>query len=377
MNIILTTGILLIVLSFILKNNKKISPFWGFLMVFLIMGFQEGVEGDFMVYKAEYDAVARGISYGHITAEGEVVWLFLYSIFTKVVPFWMFIILFAGFECWILYTLGRKYGSKKYGWISAIIFFFTFYMMLIEMKALRQGLAVELMVLAYLLSTHKKGVFLSVASMVAAILTHYSALVAFPLIIYQFIISRKPQYDFDQESIGAKHSIMFPLAMVVAYFIVYSLKSSSLGDLLSQLAILGEAQNLKLSGYLESEQEYAFDISILIVLYDAVMVYLCAWFYQRTTQRNKFFAIASIIGCFGDMLLFGMGSLPRVLTFFLVYNIVTYSLMAEMISKKYGKSLAFVFIVMLIGYSIKTSLPMIIGTEGPFAFASYRFVFAN
>lgn len=374
MNIILTTGILLIVLSFIFQKNKKISPYWGFLLVFLIMGFQSGVEGDFMNYMHQYEAVAKGGSYDSVTSANDTVWIFLYIIFGKIFPFWAFIIVLAGFECKILYELGSRYGSKQYGWVGPILFFFTFYLMLIEMKALRQGLAVEITVLAYLMTTQKKGVLWSAALMIIATFVHHSSLLVVPFIVYQIIVSRNSGFDHDQETINAKHGMLFPIVMVVIYMIVYSAKSTSLGDTLTQLAMLGEAQNIQLSGYLESEQEHAIEISFLIVLYDAVLVFLCSWFYQRTTQRNKVFAIASIIGCFGDMLFFGMGSLPRMMTYFYVYNIITYPLLAEMIAKKYGKTAALVLIVFLVGYAMKTSLPMITSTERA-DFGTYRFVF--
>ena len=74
------------------------------------------------------------------------------------------------------------------------------------------------------------------------------------------------------------------------------------------------------------------------------------------------------------MLLFGMGSLPRIAMFYIVFNILTYPKLVEVVSHKYGKTVALVLIVFLVGYAIKTSLPWITGTDGD-QFGTYRFVF--
>ena len=372
MNIILTTGVLLIVVSFLLR--KILPPYWGILVVFLIMGFQEGVEGDFMHYKEEYNEFSKYSTYQTRTVDDEPVWDFLYNTCARKIPFWTFIILLAGFECLVLFMVTHKYGSKEYGWLGPILFFFTFYMMLIQMKALRQGLAVELGFLSYYMTTQKRGILWSIIILAVAYFTHNSAIVLAPFIVLQIVMVILYGMDNDEQTIGEYHNMAFPIVMLIIYLIVYSLKSTSIGDWLSQIATIIEDSEFRGEGYLETENKF-FDVSWLIVLYDGVMVFLCSWFIQRTTRRNRILAIASIIGCYCDMLLFGMGTLPRVMMFFYVFNILTYPLIAEMIHNKYGFFQAMIFVIFLIGYAVKTSLPMILGTSGVFAFAPYRFVF--
>lgn len=339
------------------------------------MGFQEGVEGDFMAYKNDYIRLANGAASAAITSENDYVWLFLTETFSKVAPFWVFIILMAGFECLVLFILCRKYGSKKYGLIAPILFFFTFYMMLIQMKALRQGLAVEMVVLSYILGTEKKGIWWSSGLLIAAMFVHHSTLAVIPFIILHIVVSRKSDYDKPIPFRKGLKTTLFPVAMLVLYLIVYSLKATMLGDWLNQLALIGESQSIQLSGYLVKEQDHLFEISWLIVMYNAVMVFFCSWFMQRTTRRYRVLAIASIIGCYGDMLLFGAGSLPRIMMFYYIFNLLVYPQLAELIANKFGKIPAFVFIAFLVGYAVKSSLPIIQSVDAVMAYGTYRFVF--
>lgn len=376
MNIILTAGILLIILSLVFQRSKKIPPYWGFLLVFLIMGFQEGVEGDFMGYKQEWQIFSTNSNAEIRTAETDMLWQAIYHYLAPVMPFWLFIILMSGFECWVLWIVCKNYGSREYGWIGPILFFFTFYMMLIEMKALRQGLAAEMCMFAYFLTDKKKrGWLWSIIIAVSATFIHTSAVVAVPFVVLQIIMVKRERERMDIEKIG-RHTLTLPLILVAVYLVVYYLKATSLGGWLTSIALIFDSNSL--AGYLEGEQKYLDnEVSPLIIMYDAVMVFLCTWFMQRTSRRYQILSIAAIIGCFLDMLLFGLGSLPRIATYYLIYDVLVYPKLTEMVSHKYGKPVALVLTVFLIGYAIKTSLPMIVGTDGPFAFASYHFVFSN
>ncbi len=376
MNIILTSGVLLIILSIVFRKSKTISPYWGFLIVFLIMGFQEGVEGDFMGYKQEWQIFSTNSNAEIRTAETDMLWQAIYHYLAPVMPFWLFIILMSGFECWVLWIVCKKYGSREYGWIGPILFFFTFYMMLIEMKALRQGLAAEMCMFAYFLADKKKrGWLWSIIIAVSATFIHTSAVVAVPFVVLQIIMVKRERERMDIEKSG-RHTLTLPLILVAVYLVVYYLKATSLGGWLTSMALIFDSNSL--ASYLEGEQKYLNnEVSPLIIMYDAVMVFLCTWFMQRTSRRYQILSIAAIIGCFLDMLLFGLGSLPRIATYYLIYDVLVYPKLTEMVSHKYGKPVALVLTVFLIGYAIKTSLPMIVGTDGPFAFASYHFVFSN
>ena len=151
--------------------------FLGFAFVFLIMGFQSNVEGDYDGYKIGFSMIDTR------TAEDEPLWVFLYKIFQPF-GFEFFVCCIALFEVFVLTKLAQRFSSHSYKWLPAILFFFMFGMMLIQMKALRQGLAVEVCMLPFILSVEKRKFKLlyCLIPLFTAFLIHNSALVMFPAI---------------------------------------------------------------------------------------------------------------------------------------------------------------------------------------------------
>ena len=181
MNIILVTGILLIIVSLI--TEKKYKPYVGFAFILLIMGFQSGVEGDFMAYGTEFDTIGRSQTVDSRTIEDEPVFPYLMKFFTYVAPYWLFVLVLSLFQVFVLERLVSRYAKGPYQFIAAILFFFTFNMMLMQMKAMRQGLAIELMVAAFLLMERKrkkKFPWIPALLAVTAFFSHNSSFVAVP-----------------------------------------------------------------------------------------------------------------------------------------------------------------------------------------------------
>ena len=370
MNIILTTGILLIAVSLLTK--KKYKPYIGFAFVLLIMGFQSGVEGDFMGYMQEYNGLSGSQVVDSRTIEDEPVFPYLMKFFSFFSPWWLFVILLSLFEVFVLEKFVEKHSSGRYQFIATILFFFSFNMMLMQMKAMRQGFAIELMLLAVLLiEKYKKGKipWLAILAVVAAFFSHNSAFVAIPFVLMFYFANRSPQF---LTKIG--NGDLFPVIMVGVYLFVYLIKTTILNDYLIGFAMMSD-EDFRLAGYLsEDEMEYAFNISWLIVLYDAIIVFLVSWYYKFADSKMRMFCWASIVAAIGDMLFFGIGSLPRIIMYLVVFNIVVYPAVAMKIDKKFGRIWALAFIVLLFGYAIKTSLPWMLGTDEG-RFGTYQFVF--
>lgn len=369
MNIILTTGILLIIVS--LLTEKKYKPYVGFAFVFLIMGFQSGVEGDFMEYMEGFNSIARTGMVDSRTIEDEPVFPYLMKVSSFIVPYWLFILLLSLFECYVLERFVSRYAKGPYQWIAAILFFFAFNMMLMQMKAMRQGLAIELMIAAFLLMERKKKKFpwVSFLLAVAAFFTHNSSLVAVQFLILFYFATRKEHF-----LTKTGNGDLFPVLMLGIYLFVYFIKTTILNDYLIGFAMLSD-DDFRLSGYFsEKEMENAFEISWLIVLYDAIIVGLVAWYYKFADSRMRVFCWASMIAAIGDMLLFGIGSLPRIIMFFVVFNLAVYPAVAQQLSRKFGKIWALAFLVLLVGYAVKTSLPWMLETDDG-RFGTYRFIF--
>ncbi len=406
MYILLLAGILLIALSFIFRD--KWPPFWGFLVVLLIMGFQEGVEGDFMNYKSAYEMIESDhiAEAAIIESESEPVMTYLMTAFSYVFPFWFFVFAMSFFQCYVLYKLVNRYTPKTYGFLAAILFFFTFNMMLLQMKAMRQGLAIELMVLAFLMADRKKTRWLSLLVVLMAYFSHNSMLVVLPFYLLFFIVTIRQQIKKDQlKRYGRLYSksrkrarripafrffrvvrvwwrkyYLFPIVMVVIFLVMYFFKITVLNQYLIPLMLLTGGSANRLASYAstsnmsESLDANMFEISPLIVLYDAVIVFLVSDYLRTAGPKMRVFCIISITAAFGDMLFYGAGAFARMIMYYVVFNLIVYPSVALRLKKKYGRLWALVFMVFLIGYAVKTSLPWITGmTED--RFGTYRFVF--
>ena len=142
-------GILLILYSFISNNLGHYKTSVGFFLCFLIMGFQSGVNGDYDNYMNEF--IHIDLIDSPVARKQEYFWLYLTYIFQKIVDFPVFICILSLFECACIKSFVDRFANKKQIYISAILFFFTFNYMLIQMKALRQGLAVDLCMLSFVL----------------------------------------------------------------------------------------------------------------------------------------------------------------------------------------------------------------------------------
>ena len=370
MNIILVTGILLIIVSLI--TEKKYKPYVGFAFILLIMGFQSGVEGDFMAYGTEFDTIGRSQTVDSRTIEDEPVFPYLMKFFTYVAPYWLFVLVLSLFQVFVLERLVSRYAKGPYQFIAAILFFFTFNMMLMQMKAMRQGLAIELMVAAFLLMERKrkkKFPWIPALLAVTAFFSHNSSFVAVPFLVMFYFATRR-ENAFTKMGNGD----LFPVLMEALYFFVYFIKTTILNDYLISFALLTD-EDFRLSGYFsENEMENAFDISWLIVLYDAIIMFLVAWYYRFADSRMRVFCWASMVAAIGDMLFFGIGSLPRIIMYLVVFNLAVYPAVATQLNRKFGRIWALAFLVLLLGYAVKTSLPWMLGTDGG-RFGTYRFIF--
>lgn len=370
MSIILIVGFILIIISPLYKKQR--SPYWGMLFVLIIMGLQEGVKGDFMVYKSFYEG-----GWQITTTEDEPVWNFLQSFFSSYLSFGFFILVLSSFQCWVLWKVGNRFGSKQYGFLGPILFFFTFNLMLLQMKAIREGLAVEVCVLAYYLIAKNIGVIWSITFIIISFFIHNSAIAIAPFIILQIVVTFYKGMDNDSLEIDEPHVILFPIIMTTIYIVVYSMKEWGLMQWLDQLALLA-GEDFRIASYLTKDQQYIGDsnISPLLILYNGIMVFLCSWFFQRADRRYKILAIASIVSCFGEMLLVGLGTLPRILMYYSVFNILTYPKLTELIARKFGKPYAVVLMGFLLGYAIKTSSYWMTISEDD-RFGTYYFVFMD
>lgn len=370
--IILYTGIILILYSIFtgeLSNNYKLKI--GFMFAFLIMAFQSNVEGDYMSYMEEFGSGDTR------TIEDEPLWVYIQMPFYPL-GWQVFYFFMASFQVWVVYRLAKLYAANKYQYLSAILFFFTFGMMLIQMKALRQGLAIEVCLLPFLLNVEKKKslwqrLIVCYLPVIIAFFIHNSAIVGIIPATLLFLMHQKGW--FTEQKSQKKREWFWPIVMASCFYVVYIMKQTLFAGFFTQLSTLLTLNDMRLGGYLAKEQEDGiFQLSQLLILYDAVMVFFATWLLRYVNGSIRVLCLMSIVSSFADTLFFGMGSLPRVGYFFTIANVAIIPCIANQINIRFGRKLALLFVVFCIGYAVKTSLPWMTGMEDD-RFGNYRFVF--
>jgi len=364
--IILYLGLILIVISFI--RREKTSLVVGFALVFSIMGFQEGVDGDYMAYKYAFEH--NEVS---LTNEQEPLWNLITSLIYPI-GWYAFVALISLFQTWVLYRITKKHASNKFRWLAPIIFFFWFGMMLIQMKALRQGLAIELCLLPMVfdLSNKKRKWLWCFAPCVAAYFIHNSSIIMLPIIILYYLQVTKG--FFNNISKTGRGEYFYPSVITFFFVITYSLKGTIIYNYLHSMSLM--LSDFRLGTYLEMNETNGeiFVMSDLIVFADAIFVFLLTWSYRYLSGVQRILVIMAVIANFFDMFFFGLGSLARIGYFYLPALIVAIPNATELISKRFGNLIGYLFIIICIAYGVKTSLPWLTDSlDG--RFANYRFIF--
>lgn len=369
--IIIYLGCFLILVT--LLSQGKLKPEFGFLIIFVIMAFQSNVEGDFAEYKAAFEnnVISR-------TVEDEPLWQFLNDLF-KPFGFLTFNIFLCAFQLFVLLSFCNKYSSSKYLYLAPILFLFTNSMMLIHMKAIRQCLAIELCVLPFLVDYAKckqsKWLYVLIPFLLAFLIHNSAVVAAVPLALYYLQGKSK---ILSYQSNNTKSEFFFPILVTGLFFVLYVAKESILYSYFIQLGSIMQAYDIRGSGYasLEENGVVFFDVSWLIILYDAIMVFFTTWYFRRTCGVQRVFAICSLIASFWDMMFFGMGSLMRVGYYYSIFNLVLIPNLAEHIENRFGSLAVKLFIVTCVGYAIKTTWPSFT-SSAPELFGNYKFIFWN
>jgi hypothetical protein len=357
---ILITGLILILFSIF---SRKYSAYVGFMFVLIVMGLQSGVKGDYDGYHDYFDAVRLGSKFAH--GKVEVGWEFLNSLFSFA-SFPTFLFVLSLIQFFILSRFVRKYVNGGYQYMAAVLFFFTFSFMLLQMKAIRQGFAVELCLAAFMYCDDKKYTF-SILMASLAFFIHNSCIILFPILCLFYL--RKIYCRNNTRPLSYSKSL--PSVITLIYLAFFLFKKTILNGFLYPLRTSNSI--LRFAGYFEDIQ-YQFDISWLIVLYDAIMIFTVTWYYKYASSSLKYYSIISIIAAFSDMLLFGLGALSRIFMYLSIFNIVVYPNVAKTLKSKYGTQFYLSYSVLCVAYAFKTSLPWALEKTNN-AFGTYKFIF--
>lgn len=235
------------------------------------------------------------------------------------------------------------------------------------MKALRQGLAVDLCMLSFVLIDKKKqkSIFYAILLSLAAFYTHKSSLICITFVwaYYAYLHFRNSNKSF---------KLYKPIFFSIAIITIYISKKFFLDRFL--IPILSSLDDNHYANYAMDFTEYAGTMGFLPILYNTIIVTLLAWYHKYASNKEQFFIYVSILGFFIDVLVFATGSIQRLLLYFIFANLVVLPGLANQINKQYGRFAYLLFISLLIGYSFKTSIFWLMSGDAVM-FGQYQFIF--
>lgn len=360
--IVLSFGILLSIYAFI--ASKKFNVSIAFFLIFLIMGFQSNVDGDFYGYKYAFEHFT--FEEGHIEKK-EYFWKYLNYYFQLFTSFHVFIFCIALVECLCVKAFITRFADKQYVFISVLVFFFTFNYMLMQMKALRQGLAVDLCMLSFVMidNKDKKSLLYAILLSLAACYTHKSSLICVIFVGGYWLYLHFSKVD-------KKFIRIKPIYLVIAIILLFVSKHTVIDRyIIPWMALLEDDHYMN---YAVDFIDYSVDMTFLAILYDTILVFFMTKYMQFANPKERYFVIVGIIGIFADVLLFATGSIQRLLLYFNFANLVIFPGISKMIDKKYGKVALYCFFTLLLGYACKTSFHWLISMDAD-KFGNYQFVF--
>lgn len=378
--VILIVGIILILYGFISK--KKYSVWVGMAFVLLIMGFQEGVPGDYYTYWDWYRYGVEGGIKGMSVKENEFSYIWLVNTCSKIMSYHWFVLITSIIQCFIMALMIKRNADERYQYFGVLLTFFTINIMLLQMKAMRQGYAVEMMLLAYLFLSERR-FFFSALSIIIAYGLHNSIFVALPFYAFiLFTLLKDRKLHKSRSNINSKKNISvdqvaFPVTICLILLAVYFIGNFILVDYITPLLVNFEFfEYQKFTDELSSQNA----IALWLIIYYIVSTFAVAYYYtQERDKLRRFFAILVIVGNFITIAVFGYGNIQRIVMYFIPFSIVVLPNVAAVIEDKKGKSLALYYVIftMAVLVYISTKAMLSFDFSNGTGYGSYIFSFLD
>lgn len=352
-----------IFLLFSYWGRKKYDSYLWLLFVLLVMGLQSNVGGDYVSYKEMYDGLAlRETPRSHLYVE--VGWYYMTKFLAQYMSFELFVFLLSLVEYLILARFINRYVKKPYRFVAGLIFFFNMNMMLFQMKGMRQGFAIELVLAAFILFDSRK-LLAGLGVSALAVSMHTSSLVVVPFILLFYFIKKTSWWNH-------KFKLKFwviPLSLLILYIFVVTNKELLI-DIWRPLLL---AMNLEgYEGYF-GEMEFTQQ-HFLFYIYGGLIVSVLSYYLNFTRGSLRFMVVMAIIGQFLSDFFLGMGSLFRLSLFFSIFSIIAIPCFANFLYRRKYRVLSMLFIVFCVAYAWRTFMPWVFRpvVDG---FYTYRFIF--
>ena len=376
--IILIVGILLILYGIISKQKYSVGV--GMFFVLLIMGFQEGIPGDYMGYKDIYNSGSVDVGIlGSTAKEGEFAYIWTVETFSKFMNFHWYVLLTAIVQCLAMGLMIKSFADRKYWYFGVLLIFFTFNIMLLQMKAMRQGYAMDMLLLAYYLLGKRKYLW----SLVPAVLAygfHNSSIIAIPFFVVLWVmmfLRRKDKTEkYTPVVVNKQKGYGTALWAAGGLFAFYVLKFIVFANYINPF--LEGLDAFEYSGYLEAMEERS--VSWWILLYHIVIVFAVTLYYVNEKDFfRKYLALLTIVAMFLGIGTFGFGNLMRIPAYFIVYCIVVYPNVGGMLHRSYGKQIAIGFVLFNMLYVMYGTVGNMLSmnTDSGTGFGPFTFSFLN
>jgi transmembrane protein EpsG len=180
----LILGLIVIFLSFLNRyKNGEDGLALSFFLIFLFSALRYNFGNDYFSYLLIYNEINQDISYSLSGASRhELGWVIINIIFGKL-SFEALIFFTSFINCVLFYFFIKKNVTKKLFYFALIIYYFDTNFFLINLSAIRQSIAI-LLVLSSLEYLAKKKHIKFLITFILALNFHNSALVLFPVVIF-------------------------------------------------------------------------------------------------------------------------------------------------------------------------------------------------
>lgn len=358
-------GIIYIVISFLARRKYSLS--WGLIIILLAMGLQTNVPGDYDRYAFAYNEIETDLIDFH-SLRSEIGWGYLNYFFSRFVSFKIFIFFLSFFEVCVLARFIKRYTDKRFMFLSGLIFYFSLNMMLFQMKGLRQGLAIEICLIALIYLDRLRGIKQIVFPILIVFLAstiHMSSFLMVPIIVLWIVIQNSKWVSHKCKDTN----YILPLLFSCLYFYLFLIKA----ELIESNKLLLTALNLQgKEGYFA--ELISIDYNPLITIYGALLVFAVSFFMQQESGFRKFLSLIVLISLYLEMFTFGAGNLFRLTLYYGIISIVVLPNVASFLYRKEHHVLAWLFTGLVISYNFRSFITQTIRNSED-GFDNYTFIF--
>ncbi|KUO68033.1 MAG: hypothetical protein APF83_12185 [Lutibacter sp. BRH_c52] len=303
------------------KNGLKVS----FFLIFLFLAFRYDFGNDYKGYLEKFQFLNTfGLENYLIWDTSEIGWAYLNYIF---IPFGFFAMVaaLALLNSLIYYNFIKRYVPVKFYWLGVFIYIFDPYLMLIHASAMRQSLAISLVVLSFNY-LYKKDFLRFILIILISSFFHRSALIMLiliPLIIYHW-------------KINLRVAIIF-CAIFIILFGAGSFIMASTNDFLQLFLIRYEH-------HLEKEIELNQGIGLGVALQFIILIITLYFARFQNREADILFKIYVISFIFIPLSLY-IWLISRIGFYFTIFSIAVIPIIASGIKNKlFGKIVPLMFV---------------------------------